>query len=382
MRELIIDLDAIAKNLRTMRAKTVHPAAAGQAKAGKGSMVMAVVKADAYGHGMIPVARKLEAAGADYLGVADIAEALELREAGIDLPILAWLHAPEENFLDAVSNGVELGVANIEQLERIAKAAAHSGRVARIHLNIDTGLGRNGSTVEQWPQLLKTAHGMVAEGFIQVVAIFSHLSCTSESDDLKQIEIFESACAEAKNAGVEFELRHLTASDGMLRYPQAHYEMVRIGVALYGLSPFVENTAAEFGLIPAMTAVTKVTQTKRVPAGHGVGYGYLHRTAAESTLALVPVGYGDGLPRNATGAAKVSINGKNYSVNSRVSMDQFVIDVGDDEVAAGALVTIIGDPAAGVPSADDLALACDTINYEIVTRMGGRFKRNYLWLEA
>jgi alanine racemase len=380
VRELIIDLDAIAKNLNTMRAKTARPQASGGAT--KTAMVMAVVKADAYGHGMIPVAKKLEAAGADYLGVADIPEALELRQAGIDLPILAWLHSPEENFLDAISNGIELGVANTEQLERIAKAASHTGRVARIHLNIDTGLGRNGSTAAEWPELLKTAHAMVAEGFIQVVAIFSHLSLTSEEEDLKQIENFEKACEEAKAAEITFELRHLAASDGMLRYPQAHYEMVRIGEAIYGLSPFVESKSADFGLIPAMTAVTKVTQTKRVPAGHGVGYGYLHRTAAESTLALIPVGYGDGLPRNATGRAVVSINGKNYPISSRVSMDQFVIDVGDDEVVGGSLVTIFGDPAAGVPSADDLAAACDTINYEIVTRMGGRFKRNYLWLEA
>ncbi|CAB4553097.1 unannotated protein [freshwater metagenome] len=380
MRELIIDLDAIAKNLNTMRAKTARPQASGGAT--KTAMVMAVVKADAYGHGMIPVAKKLEAAGADYLGVADIPEALELRQAGIDLPILAWLHSAEENFLDAISNGVELGVANTEQLERIAKAASHTGRVARIHLNIDTGLGRNGSTAAEWPELLKTAHAMVAEGFIQVVAIFSHLSLTSEAEDLKQIEKFEKACDAAKAAEIDFELRHLAASDGMLRYPQAHYEMVRIGEAIYGLSPFVESKSADFGLIPAMTAVTKVTQTKRVPAGHGVGYGYLHRTAAESTLALIPVGYGDGLPRNATGRAMVSINGKNYPISSRVSMDQFVIDVGDDEVVGGSLVTIFGDPAAGVPSADDLAAACDTINYEIVTRMGGRFKRNYLWLEA
>jgi alanine racemase len=229
---------------------------------------------------------------------------------------------------------------------------------------------------------LKKAHELVAEGFIQVVAIFSHLSCTSEADDLKQIARFEAACEEAKAAGIEFELRHLTASDGLLRYPQAHYEMVRIGIALYGLSPFVENTSADFALVPAMTATARVTQTKRVTQGHGISYGYLHRTSAESTLALVPVGYAEGLPRNASGAgsehAAVSINGKAYEINSRVAMDQFVLDVGDDKVAAGDLVTIFGDPAAGVPSADNLAAACGTINYEIVTRFGGRFKRTYL----
>lgn len=366
MRELIIDLDAVAKNLQTMRAKT------------NGALALAVVKADAYGHGMIPVAKKLEAAGADYLGVADVHEALLLREAGIDLPILAWLHAADENFVRAVDAGIELGIANVEQLERVANAAQHLGRVARVHLKVDTGLSRNGASEGEWPQVLQTAHGLVAEGFIQVVAIFSHLSCTSEADDLKQIARFESACEAARTAGIEFELRHLTASDGLLRYPQAHYEMVRIGIALYGLSPFIENSAADFGLVPAMTATATITQTKRIAAGEGVSYGYLHRTTAESTLGLVPVGYAEGLPRNATGRAKVSVNGKTYAIDSRVAMDQFVLDFGNDPVAAGDTVTIFGDPAAGVPSADDLAASCDTINYEIVTRMGGRFTRTYL----
>lgn len=366
MRELIIDLDAIAKNLETMRSKT------------NGALALAVVKADAYGHGMIPVAKKLEAAGADYLGVADVQEALQLREAGIDLPILAWLHAADENFIRAVDAGIELGIANVEQLQRVAKAAQHLGRVARVHLKVDTGLSRNGASEAEWPTVLKTAHELVAEGFIQVVAIFSHLSCTSEADDLRQISRFEAACELARSIGVDFELRHLTASDGLLRYPQAHYEMVRIGIALYGLSPFVENTAADFGLVPAMTATAKITQTKRIAAGEGVSYGYLHRTAAESTLGLVPVGYAEGLPRNATGKAVVSVNSKTYPINSRVAMDQFVLDFGNDKVEAGDVVTIFGDPAAGVPSADDLAAACETINYEIVTRMGGRFKRTYL----
>lgn len=366
MRELIIDLDAIAANLNTMRSKVSAP------------MVLGVVKADAYGHGMIQVARKLEAAGVDYLGVADINEALALREAQIDLPILAWLHSPNETFVRAVDAGIELGVANAEQLNRIAKAAEHLGRVARVHLKVDTGLGRNGATAAEWPELLKLAHGLVAEGFIQVVAIFSHLSSTGPTEDLAQINRFDEACKVAREAGVEFEIRHLTASDGSLNYPQAHYEMVRIGVALYGLSPFADHHSNEYDLRPAMTATALVTQTKRVEAGHGVSYGYMHRTADETTLALIPVGYAEGLPRDASGRAKVSINGKNYAVSSRIAMDQFVIDVGDESVSAGDLVTILGDPAAGVPSADDWAEAANTINYEIVTRMGGRFKRRYL----
>ena len=371
MRELIVDLDAIAHNLATMTAKvTRHDDTR--------PLVMCVVKADAYGHGMIPVARKLESVGADYLGVADIAEALALRNAGIDLPILAWLHSPRETFAAALSAGIELGVANIEQLDRIATAAKQSGRVARVHLKIDTGLGRNGSTEAEWHALLERVKELVAAGLVQTVGIFSHLSCTSEADDLRQIRRFEVAIDAARAADVTFELRHLTASDGSMNYPQATYDMVRIGVALYGLSPFVEHTSADFGLVPAMTATALVTQTKRVPAGEGVSYGYMHRTAAESTLALVPVGYAEGLPRDASGSASVAIKGKRYAVASRIAMDQWVLDVGDDEVRAGDQVVLFGDPAAGVPSADDWARACDSINYEIVTRMGGRFNRRYL----
>jgi alanine racemase len=366
MRELIIDLDAIAYNLDVMRQRT------------SGAMVCGVVKANAYGHGMLEVARKLEAAGVDYLGVADVTEALELRRAGIVSPILAWLHDPHEMFVEAVSEGIELGLANEDHLTRVAAAAEITGRLARVHLKVDTGLNRNGASAAEWEGVLRQARGLVAEGFIQVVGIFSHLSSTGEAEDLAQIARFDAAVEQAREFGIKFELRHLTASDGSLNYPQAHYEMVRVGVALYGLSPFTDHHSKEYGLRPAMTATAYVTQVKRVPAGEGVSYGYMHRTKAETTLALIPVGYAEGLPRNASGKASVSIHGKTYPISSRIAMDQFVIDVGDDDVNAGDLVTIFGDPAAGVPSADDLAAAADTINYEIVTRMGGRFKRTFL----
>jgi alanine racemase len=366
MRELIIDLDAIAYNLDVMRQRT------------SGAMVCGVVKANAYGHGMLEVARKLEAAGVDYLGVADVTEALELRRAGIVSPILAWLHDPHEMFVEAVNEGIELGLANEDHLTRVAAAAEITGRLARVHLKVDTGLNRNGASAAEWEGVLRQARGLVAEGFIQVVGIFSHLSSTGEAEDLAQIARFDAAVEQAREFGIKFELRHLTASDGSLNYPQAHYEMVRVGVALYGLSPFTDHHSKEYGLRPAMTATAYVTQVKRVPAGEGVSYGYMHRTKAETTLALIPVGYAEGLPRNASGKASVSIHGKTYPISSRIAMDQFVIDVGDDDVNAGDLVTIFGDPAAGVPSADDLAAAADTINYEIVTRMGGRFKRTFL----
>lgn len=373
MRELIIDLDAVAANLKTMSQHVTR-------SDGSRPLVMCVVKADAYGHGMIQVARKLESVGADYLGVADISEALALRNAGIDLPILAWLHSPRENFHAALNAGIELGLANLEQLERVASAASAIGRVARIHLKIDTGLGRNGSSEADWPALLERTRELVSAGTVQTVGVFSHLSCTSEADDLRQIQKFEDALEVARQIGVAFELRHLTASDGSLNYPQATYDMVRIGVALYGLSPFVDHSSADFGLVPAMTATSIVVQTKRVPAGHGVSYGYLHTTAAETTLALIPVGYAEGLPRNASAqaGAEVAINGQRFEASSRIAMDQFVVDVGDSQVSVGDEVIIFGDPKAGVPSADDWARASESINYEIVTRMGGRFSRRYL----
>lgn len=364
MRKLTINLDAIVHNLDVMRARASQ------------AMVCGVVKANAYGHGMVPVAKTLERAGVDYLGVADVAEGLELREAGIQIPILAWLHDPGDNFVAALSKRIELGIANVAQLERVMDAAAVTGEVPKLHLKIDTGLGRNGSTFEEWPELLE-AVSTLGEA-VDVVAIFSHLSSTSREDDLAQIENFDKAVAQAKKAGVNYRIRHLTASDGSLAYPDAHYEMVRVGVALYGLDPFSNNRGAEYGLVPAMTATSKVVQVKTVPAGHGVSYNYLHRTTVATKLVLVPIGYAEGLPRAATGAAEVAIGGKRYPIVAQVAMDQFVLDVGSDEIAVGDEVTIFGDAAFGVPSADDLAAACNTINYEIVTRMGGRFVREYV----
>ena len=366
MRDLIIDLDAIVDNFENFK------------KRAAGAKVLAVVKANAYGHGLYEVALKLERAKVDYFGVADVDEALHLREGGLETPVLAWLHDPNDRFTEALDANVELGVANIEQLERIADAARITGKVAKLHLKVDTGLSRNGSSLEEWPRLIAATVDLVGQKLVEAVGVFSHLSSTSEADDRAQIAAFDAAVEQARALGLEFQLRHLTASDGTLSYPEANYEMVRIGVGLYGLSPFADHHSAEYALRPAMTAKALVTQVKRVQAGAGISYGYLARTTGETTLALVPVGYAEGLPRNASGKAEVSINGKRYKIESRIAMDQFVIDVGEDEVVAGDEVIIFGDPAAGVPSADDLAVAADTINYEIVTRMGGRFRVTYL----
>lgn len=369
MRTLLINLDAIDQNLATMRARI-------------GAKIMVIVKANAYGHGMIEVASHL-AKSVDYFGVADIDEALALRSAGIETPVLAWLHAADETFQAAIDTDVDLGIATVRQLNEVADAAKAASKPANVHLKVDTGLNRNGATLADWPELVTTAKALAEVGLIKVVAVFSHLSSTSESQDLAQIERFDHAVNQARDLGLKFDMRHLTASDGSLNYPQAHYEMVRIGVATYGLSPFVDRNAADFGLLPAMTATSTVVQTKRVAAGEGVSYGQLHRTVAETTLALVPVGYAEGLPRDTSTFAEVAINGIRHQIKSRIAMDQFVLDVGDAPVQPGDTVVIFGDGqstgiGAGAPTADDLAKAGDTINYEIVTRMGGRFKRCYL----
>jgi alanine racemase len=368
MRKLTINLNAVAANLAAMR-ELVNERA--------NVKVLGVVKADAYGHGMVPVARKLEAEGIDYLGVADLEEAVTLRAAGIRSRILAWLHDPTDDFVWAVKNDVDVAVSAQDQLLRVVKASQDAGKPANIHIKVDTGLGRNGVTMDELDDLLANVAKEVTAGHIRTVGIFSHLSSTGVKEDLAQIEVFETALAKANAAGLSFELRHLTASDGTLSYPQAHYDMVRIGVALYGLSPFSDNRAKEFGLTPAMKAEATVVQTKRVPAGSGVSYGYIYKTERETTLALVPVGYAEGFPRDASGKASVVINGKKHLVQSRIAMDQFVVDVGDASVMPGDTVLLFG--ADGV-TADDLASAAGTINYEIVTRMGGRFKREYLGL--
>ena len=364
MRKLTVDLNAVAHNLNVMRDLV-------QVK------VLGVVKADAYGHGMVPVARKLEAEGVDFLGVADLAEAVTLRSAGITCRILAWLHDPADNFVWAVKHDVDLAVSSADQLGRIVRAVKEVGKPARIHIKVDTGLGRNGVTMHELDDLLNKVLVEVNSGHVISAGIFSHLSSTGIQEDEAQIANFEKALELAKAVGLEFEVRHLTASDGTLMYPHARYDMVRCGVALYGLSPFSDNRGEEFGLKPAMKVTATVVQTKRVPAGSGVSYGYIYKTPTETTLALVPLGYAEGLPRSASGRAPVAVNGKKFVIQSRIAMDQFVIDVGNASVSPGDTVTIFG--ADGI-TADDLAAAADTINYEIVTRMGGRLKREYLGL--
>ena len=359
MREAVIDLGAITANVRVLRA------AMGDLPS------MAIVKANAYGHGSVPSARAALDGGATWLGVADIGEALGLRAAGLRAPILAWLHDAHEDFCAAIEGGVDIGVSYPEQLERVAAA---SGR-AVVQLKVDTGLGRNGADETQWPVLVAAAAAHERAGRLVVRGVWSHLANAGAEADAAQVARFTEAVGAARAAGLTPELQHLAATAGALRVPAARFTMVRLGIGCYGLSP---DELPVPGLVPAMTLGASVVAVKRVGAGFGVSYGHDYRTTASTTLALVPLGYADGVPRSASGAGPVWINGSTYRVAGRIAMDQFVVDMGDASVEVGDRAVLFGDPGTGVPSVSAWADAAATINYEVVTRIGPRVVRRYV----
>lgn len=360
-REATIDLDAISDNTRHLRRLT-------------GVDVIGIVKANAYGHGAAAAAVTALGGGASSLGVATVEEGIDLRRAGVNARILAWLHAPGRRFDDAAEAGIDLGISSLEQLLAASEASRGADPV-RVHLKFETGLSRNGIAPAGRARLLAEASRLERIGRVRIVGAFSHLSTTSQADDLAALAAFQTACAEAESFGIRPEIRHLAATAAAIDLPEARFDAVRIGIGLYGLSPFDDRSSSDLGLRPAMTLRAAVAAVRRVPAGTGVSYGYTHRTADETTLVLIPLGYADGVPRQASARGPVQIGARRYRVAGRIAMDQFVVDVGDDEVAVGDEAVLFGDPTLGHPSAADWADAAGTINYEIVTRIGPRVPR-------
>ncbi|WP_336645782.1 alanine racemase [Microbacterium sp. USHLN186] len=360
-REASVDLGAIAANVRHFRDLT-------------GGQVIGVVKANAYGHGAVEVATAALAGGATRLGTATLEESLALRRAGITAPLMAWLHGPGQRFDDAVEAGIEIGISSYGQLLAASEAAAPP---ASVHLKVDTGLSRNGIPTAELDHVLAEAARLERIGRIRVLSIFSHLSGASRDDDLAQLARYEQIVQRAAELGVHPEFRHLAATAGAIDLPEARLDAVRIGIGMYGLSPFADRSSADLGLRPAMSLRAAVAAVRRVPAGTGVSYDYAYRCERETTLALVPLGYADGVPRQASSRGPVLINGRRYRVAGRIAMDQFVVDMGDDRVREGDEVVLFGDPLEGEPSATEWADAADTINYEIVTRIGDRVPRRW-----
>ncbi|SDQ97758.1 alanine racemase [Microbacterium sp. cf332] len=361
LREALIDVEAIEQNVRHLR-RLVQ------------TEVIAVVKADGYGHGAVRAATAALSGGASRLGVADIAEAVALRRAGITAPVVAWLHGPDPDFRSAAEHGIELGISSIVQLQAAAAAASPDHPVG-VHLKVETGLGRNGVEPREWVRVCAEAARLERVGHLRVVGVFSHLSNTSLADDRAALARFHDALDAAAEVGVRPPLRHIAASNAAIALPEARLNCVRLGIAIYGLSPLADRSSADLGLRPAMTLRSSVAAVRRVPAGQGVSYGYTHRTAAETTLALIPLGYADGVPRQASGRGPVMIGDRRFTVSGRIAMDQFVVDVGDAQVAVGDEVVLFGDPTLGRPAAAEWGDAADTIDYEIVTRIGPRVHR-------
>lgn len=366
--EAVVELDAISANVAALRSHV------------GGRDVMAVVKADGYGHGIVASARAARAGGASWLGVAFLDEALQLRAAGDTGPILSWLMVPGERYDDAVSAGVELAAYSTAQLEEVATAASRVGMPAAVQLKVDTGLNRGGAAPADWDRLTANAAKHQADGHLEVTGVWSHLARSDEPGHpsiAAQTRAFEGAVAAARGAGLDPRHLHLANSGGVLAAPDTWYTLVRPGIALYGLTPFADGSSP-VPLRPAMTLCATVALVKRVGSGEGVSYGHTYVTDRETTLALVPLGYADGVPRHASNRGEVALNGRRYRIAGRVCMDQFVIDVGDDSVRAGDDAVLFGDPDRGQPTAHDWAQAAGTIGYEIVTRIGSRVPRRYV----
>jgi len=364
--EAIVDLSAITDNVALLKGRT-------------SAEVMTVVKADGYGHGMVPAARAALAGGATWLGAATPDEALALRAAGIEAPVLTWLWTPAESgaVAAAILAGVDVSVSSGWQLDVVRSVAISEAVTARVHLKIDTGLSRNGAVASEWPDLVAAAAKAAAAGEIEAVGIWSHFACADEPGHPSiqhQLDAFDSALSVAARAGVEPQYRHIANSAATLNLPSSHFDLVRPGIASYGLSPLTD----QYGLRPAMTLRAEVANVKRVAAGTGVSYGHRYVTAADTTLVLVPLGYADGIPRAATNRAPVAVNGGRFTIAGTVCMDQFVLDVGDLPVAPGDLAVLFGPGSDGEPTVQEWADALDTIHYELITRIGPRVERVYV----
>ena len=364
-----INLAAIAENLKFIKSKT-------------SAQVLAVVKADAYGHGLINVAKAAEKSGADWLGTALLEEGIALRNGGITKPIISWLTPIGEDFRTAINLDIDLSVSSIELLNEVILVGKSINKVPRVHIEIDTGMNRGGFG-DDWGLLLPEIVKAVKANEIKAIGIWSHFARADEPNEVMnktQLDEFTQKVKELNDAGVSPELIHIANSAASLSNEAAHKNIVRWGIGLYGLSPDVINMgdSKSLGLKPAMKLFAKLQLVKAVKAGQSVGYGGTAITKSDTKLGVVTLGYADGVPRNANHSAGIFVAGKRAPIIGRVSMDQFVVDLGADSLAkTGDEVIVFGDGSQGEYTIDEWAKACGTINYEIVTRIGVRVPRIY-----
>ena len=374
--EAIINLGAIKANIQYLMNRSGKPA-------------LAVVKADAYGHGLVPVATAAIDGGASWLGVALLEEALTLRASDVKAPIIAWLTPVTDDFVAAIRNDIDIAIPSREHLQAVIAAAHETKKVARIHLEMDSGMSRGGALLD-WNELLADTADAQATGKVSVVGIWSHFARADEPGhqfNVDQRERFLQGVNAAKENGINPQIIHLSNSAATINDPDSHFDLVRLGIAMYGLSPDISTMgdSTKLSLIPAMSLRARIHLVKDVPAGSQVGYGGTAVTKVDTKLAVIAMGYADGVPRNASSKTGVLIGNKMSPIIGRVSMDQFVVDLGKESQArAGDWAYLIGSEKGGSYTsdhcftADSWAAACGTINYEIVTRIGPRVARLYI----
>ena len=364
-----INLSAIADNLKLIQGKT-------------NAQVLAVVKADAYGHGLIQVGKAAEAAGANWLGTALLEEGIALRNNGIKVPIISWLTPLGEDFKTAINLDIDLSISSIELLTEVIAAGKVVKKIPRVHIEVDTGMSRGG-VGDDWQLFLTELSKTVKANEINIIGIWSHFARADEprqAMNQEQLNTFEDRIKSASDVGIKPEFIHIANSAAALTNNGAHKNIIRWGIGLYGLSPDINNLgdSKSLKLKPAMRLKAKLHLVKAVKAGVSVGYGGTDITKSDTKLGVVTLGYADGVPRNANNLAGVFVDGKRAPLIGRVSMDQFVVDLGIYSSAkTGDEVIVFGDGSSGEYTADEWAKASGTINYEIVTRIGSRVPRIY-----
>jgi alanine racemase len=361
-----VNLDNVAYNFRQIK-KLVSP----------GVKVMVTVKADAYGHGLIPVAKRLCACGVDYLGVASIDEGVKLREANIDVPVLVLGLVLQEDVEPLCTYNLTATVCTKELALELSKTAKRFKKPIRVHIKVDTGMGRIGVMHQDAFEIVKYIHRLK---FIHIEGIFTHLAFADMNKEftLHQIELFNNLLEKLRVQGIHIPFTHAANSAGLINCKKGHFNMVRPGLITYGLYP---AKGLGITLRPVLSLRTKVVYVKKVPGGYGISYGHIYVTKAATTIATLPIGYGDGYPRNLSNLASVLVKGKRFKISGRVCMDQIMVDVGHLPVKAGDEVALIGSQGKNKITVEELADLSGTIPYEIVCGLGSRIPRVYTGTE-
>ena len=360
---IVVDLDRLAFNLRSIRAHVGVP-------------VMAIVKANAYGHGLVPVARHLQAQGVEQLGVAFVEEGIALRRAGVTAPVLVLGGVFGQQVAQFIAHDLEITVSSLDKLRQVEAAAQALGRRAVIHLKIDTGMERIGVHSYSARAFIEAA---VASRWCVLKGIYSHLACADDPESpmtAQQLERFLDACTHFERIGAPTPLRHLANSGGVLHFPQSWLDMVRPGILLYGVQPDpISRRAVE--VRPAMALVSQVVYFKVVKANHPVSYGATWAPQRDTRVVTIPIGYGDGYPRALSSRGEVLIRGRRHPIVGRVCMDQFMVDIGQDSAWNEDEVVLIGAQDDAVITVEDLAQRAGTIPYEILVGLNDRIPREY-----